>query len=445
MSDQTRHLFAAVDRRRAVRRYRPDPVPEDILYQLLEAARWAPTGGNAQDHAFGIVTDPARREALAQAAGNQSWVATAPVIIACCVRLYRPEEESESGREVNDLRWGKEMAAWLEACPYPLGRALVLQNAVPLIPGAHLQLAAAAHGLGTCWIGCLDIAGASDILGLPEDWRCYFLIPVGYPAEDAYESSPSSESDPGAQPVGSAAGQAAEKRPSKRPRRPLTDITFAETWERPRPPVAGRPSLSEPVLRPYRHPDDEAEWLDIWGRVAVTSHAWAFIHHGKPRYERESLELVAEAGGEIVGFIDVEIETEPEELGYAKDSPCGFVWEFGVRPDYQGLGIARVMIRAAEEWLTPRGIRRMEFWSADETAQSFYGHLGMREMERHWQFHMLLPKDIRARMKADDKVDVFSAYSSCPIDGLEQIKERYQVRTGGREGPKVCIGFDHRW
>jgi GNAT superfamily N-acetyltransferase len=93
------------------------------------------------------------------------------------------------------------------------------------------------------------------------------------------------------------------------------------------------------------------------------------LHHTKPRYKHPALELVAELNGEIVGIIDVEAEPAPGELGYARDSRCGFVWEFGVRPDRRGEGIARRLVEAAQEWLDKRGIKRMEFWSMDETAQ----------------------------------------------------------------------------
>ena len=41
-------LYEAMQTLRAVRRLRPDPIPEDVLYRVLEAATWAPTGGNRQ-------------------------------------------------------------------------------------------------------------------------------------------------------------------------------------------------------------------------------------------------------------------------------------------------------------------------------------------------------------------------------------------------------------
>lgn len=204
-----------------------------------------------------------------------------------------------------------------------------------------------------------------------------------------------------------------------------------------------RTTIGIPQIRAYRQ-EDEAEWLNTWGQVAVTSYAWAALWHRKPGYERLALELVVELNGQIVGFMDVEIENAAGELGYLTDSPCGFVWEFGVRPDHQGEGLARAMIAEARAWLTARGLSRMEFWSADEKAQSFYRHMGMAEMERHWQFYMKLPRSICEQMAAD-RVGVFTVYGQCPIDRLDAVAKEYQVRKDEAEGPKVCIGFNDRW
>lgn len=211
MTTELQELLTIVRRRRSVRHFRPDPVPETALQRIMEAARWAPSGGNGQNYLFGVITDQRQREALANAAGNQQWVAEAPVIIACCARLHRPAEEGEFSRRVNELRWGEAAWTWINSCPDPYYQSLFLMNSAPLIPGAHIQLAAAACGLGTCWIGYLDIARASEILQLPADVRCYFLMPLGWPAET-------------------------EARPSSR--KPLSEITFGDAWGQGWPPAA---------------------------------------------------------------------------------------------------------------------------------------------------------------------------------------------------------------
>lgn len=407
-------LLQTIAERRSIRKFQSKPIPDELLQRILESARWAPSGGNSQPWSFGVVKSREAKQALAAAAGEQYWIAEAPVVIACCAQLVLSEEESEFSRRVNRLRWGEAVESWMTAAPASY-RALVLGNASPHIPGAHIQLTAAHYGIGSCWVGFLDIARASEILGLPENWRCYYLIPLGYPAEE----------------------------PVAPERKPLADLTFAESWGQTWQPAQQGPQLGEVVLRTYRE-EDEDQWLRVWGQVAVGSQAWVLLHHSKPHYENQALELVAEVNGEIVGFMDVEIEDKPGQLGYLDDSRCGFVWEFGVLPEYRGRGIARRMVEYAQEWLEQRGIRRMEFWSADKNAQSFYQRFGMNEMERHWQYFIDLPADLLTELKKD-KVYIFYAYGSAPYEGLEELKKKYKPKTISREKPEVCIGFDYRW
>lgn len=407
-------LFDVIYDRRSVRRFSSRAIPDRIMHAIMESARWAPSGGNGQKWSFGIVTDRLQRKELAGAAGGQMWIAEAPVIVACCAQLFRPDQEDDFSRRVNELRWGREMTEWIRNCDDPHWMAVLFQNSTTLIPGAHIQLAAASFGLGSCWIGYLDIDRAGAILGLPADWRCYFIMPLGYPEED-----------------------------SRRTRKPLSDITFEGHWGTLWPPAVTATPFGKPQIRTYND-EDEEDWLNTWGQAAVTSYAWAALWHRKPRYERQALELVVELNSEIVGFMDVEIENTAGELGLLTDAPCGFVWEFGVRPDHQGEGIARLMIERARGWLKEQGIARMEFWSADEKAQSFYRHMGMSEIERHWQFYMKLPRPVREQLAAD-KVGVFTVYGNCPVDRLDTVADKYEVGKGQAEEPKICIGFDDRW
>ena len=77
-------LFDAVEARCSIRNYRPDPVPEEKLMRIMEAARLAPSAGNIQEWRFVIVTDAEKRQALAEAANGQQFLAQAPVVIVAC-------------------------------------------------------------------------------------------------------------------------------------------------------------------------------------------------------------------------------------------------------------------------------------------------------------------------------------------------------------------------
>lgn len=148
-------VMEAIRTRRSIRAYKPDPVPEDLLLQVLEAARLAPSAGNRQPWLFVVVRDPAVKERLREAYGAE-WFFEAPVAIcACC-----------SGE-----------CAWTRAdgkCYADVDVTIAMD---------HLILAAWELGLGTCWIGAFDAAKVTEVLGLPDGYAPVAMTPLGYPAQ----------------------------------------------------------------------------------------------------------------------------------------------------------------------------------------------------------------------------------------------------------------------
>jgi nitroreductase len=197
----------AIERRRSVRRFLDTPVPEQAIAAMLEAARLAPSGGNGQSWVFGVVTGKSIIEQLAEAGGNQTWIATAPLVFALCARLPKPIAEwpaDDYGLAVNRDRFGSDLVDYLRAFPGQRQVSMLLSNATPLIPGEHIALTAVSLGLASCWIGHLDVRRASTILGLPDDVVCLFLLPVGYAAQP----------------------------PRPLTRKPLAAISFRDTYEK---------------------------------------------------------------------------------------------------------------------------------------------------------------------------------------------------------------------
>ncbi len=174
----------AIKVRRSCRSFENTPIPEDVLQEMLLAAQLAPSGGNGQNHLFGVIDDKELKIALAKAAGNQMWIAEAPVVIACCAALeddLKSLPKDDFGLMVNELRFGKHFIDYLNEYEDRKAVGTLFANAAPLIPAEHMVLAAAAHGLSACFIGWLDVKEAGRILGLPDDVVCLFLLPVGYP------------------------------------------------------------------------------------------------------------------------------------------------------------------------------------------------------------------------------------------------------------------------
>lgn len=150
-------ILKAIQERRSIRQYKKDPIPEDDLLRVVEAARLAPSGKNLQPWKFIIVRDEGLKQRLARASSEQYFIAEAPVIIVAC---GFPDDCYE--------RMGQYMKSWT------VDVAIALE---------HLILQAQEDGFGTCWIGSFREEEVKSILNIPEDVKVLALTPLGYPAE----------------------------------------------------------------------------------------------------------------------------------------------------------------------------------------------------------------------------------------------------------------------
>jgi F420 biosynthesis protein FbiB-like protein len=173
--------------RRSIRRYAPDPIPEEFVEQLTTAAIWAPSPHNRQPWRFAVITKADTKHQLASAMGEKlrsdlttdglprrviekdvsrsyQRITNAPLLILLCLTMVDMDSYPDDIRRRNE---------WVMAVQ---GTAMAGQN---------LLLAAYALGLGACWmcapLFCPDIVRGA--LSLPEDWQPQGLITIGYPAE----------------------------------------------------------------------------------------------------------------------------------------------------------------------------------------------------------------------------------------------------------------------
>ena len=173
--------------RRSIRRYRPNPVPPELVTEMLTAASWAPSAHNRQPWRFAVITRPQVRHNLAAAMGQQlrmdlkadnappeliekdasrsyQRITQSPLLILLCLTMADMDSYPDARRQQNE---------WLMA----------VQSAA--MAGQNLLLAAHALGLGACWM-CAPLfspAIVGQVLALPGDWQPQALITVGYPAE----------------------------------------------------------------------------------------------------------------------------------------------------------------------------------------------------------------------------------------------------------------------
>ncbi len=174
----------AVHKRRMVRHFTSDPVPNEIVNKILELAQHAPSAGFSQGSAYVVVTDLELKRKVAKlqgeddygAAGFHKWISEAPVAIIACVseKLYHdrynePDKLTEEGKEID----------W--ATPYwffdiGAGSLLILLGAVDA-------------GLAAAFTGVFDVQGVKDLLGIPTHFHPVGVISIGRGGEDVKSPS----------------------------------------------------------------------------------------------------------------------------------------------------------------------------------------------------------------------------------------------------------------
>jgi nitroreductase len=148
--------FAELIRQRySVRAYKPTAVPDEILAQVLEAGRLAPTAANKQPFRV-IVIHTKGRESELRRIYHRDWFTQAPLILCVCtVRAEAWKRAMYDGKSHADVD------------------ATIVMD--------HMVLAAADLGLGTCWIAAFDPAAAREVLALPPEVEPALFTPLGFP------------------------------------------------------------------------------------------------------------------------------------------------------------------------------------------------------------------------------------------------------------------------
>ena len=142
--------------RYSVRAYRPDPVEDEKLEAVLEAARLAPTAANRQPFQLVVMHTASRKEEIGKIY-RRPWFVQAPLVIGVCA--------------ISSHAWVRESDRF---------NARLIDAA---IVADHLILAAANLGLGTCWIAAFNVEAARSVLQLTDEAEPVIFTPLGYPAD----------------------------------------------------------------------------------------------------------------------------------------------------------------------------------------------------------------------------------------------------------------------
>ena len=144
-------LLEIILKRRSIRRYKPKPIPEKVLNNILEAGRRAPSAGNRQPWHFIVVTDQEIKRKLSTGTWNWPIKGSALTIVGCG---YIGDSYAR--------KWST------------IDVTIALENMV---------IAAEAQGVGSCWIGDFNEKEVKEMLGIPDNFKVVALVSFGYPAE----------------------------------------------------------------------------------------------------------------------------------------------------------------------------------------------------------------------------------------------------------------------
>lgn len=154
-------VIKAIETRKSIRKYQDKPVPDELIKDIINAARLAPSGNNTQPSIYKIVKDEATKKMLKDnEIIRDQWVYKAPVIIVCCTDPTAYTKFVEGWDSPNEDRAKRDLA----------------------IASSYLVLRATELGLGTCYCGWIKKEEIKDVLDIPRPLIVPYVIGVGYPA-----------------------------------------------------------------------------------------------------------------------------------------------------------------------------------------------------------------------------------------------------------------------
>ena len=212
-------LYDAMSTLRAVRRLRPDPIPHDVLRRVLQAATWAPSGGNRQAWRVITVKDPVRKQRL-----GELYKKIATPFIQSYTTRFAALPEAERVKAEKMVRSGLYLAEHFGEAPvlcifcfHPdglavtdaeLGRVSVVGGGSIYPAVQNFLLACRAEGLG-CTLTtllCKAEPEVQELLKIPQPWGTAAAVPIGYPQFRGHG------------PIS---------------RRPVEEMAFVDSWEQP--------------------------------------------------------------------------------------------------------------------------------------------------------------------------------------------------------------------
>ncbi len=129
------------------------------------------------------------------------------------------------------------------------------------------------------------------------------------------------------------------------------------------------------IIRTYQNKDEQT-WLRCRAISFLDCSYWNDVKTEKEQYEKSSISLLAEENGNVIGFIDTELDSEDASCN--KDGERNAViWHLGVLPEYRKHSVAKQLWNETKKRLLEAGIHYCEVWTQeDEPANRFYQNMG---------------------------------------------------------------------
>jgi nitroreductase len=180
------YIMEQIKMRRSIRKYLDKPIEDAKIIQLIESARFAPSGSNTQPWHFIVIKSELSKQKLAEVSHNQKWMLSAPVFIVCVADIR--------SRINDDIHLALD-----EHSPQEEVKQIIRDTSIAV---GHILLEASNLNLGTCWVAWFTQKEIRPILNIPSDKYVVGVITVGY----------------------------ADEKPIVRPRKELEKIIHYEEW-----------------------------------------------------------------------------------------------------------------------------------------------------------------------------------------------------------------------
>ena len=180
------------------------------------------------------------------------------------------------------------------------------------------------------------------------------------------------------------------------------------------------------TVRPY-DAADEIGWLQCRLLSFFGSAYYDDVVREKERYEHPTIELVAEADGEIVGLIDVEHGFDTGDVLQNRDGAGGMIWHLAVHPEHQRRGVATTLLGEAERLARACGLERFEAYTRDDAhVHAWYESLGFVRVSSYLHVYLDRDEGLRELDVEGSGLKLVKAFAHYTGDRPAEIRQRFR-------------------